>query len=162
MVSKLVILILWICIFWVAQPLEVTHIDNRSNILTDIASLDALNMPSIQNILKLIVAAIEATDIKVNEACLNILKEIANGFENKTTIILSAAYNSGKDINDLGRYENWLDANNTRYVALSVSGFPVNLYLGVCGPAEWTEEDYNASRELIATLANEIISKWIY
>ena len=151
-------LVMWLYILWSMQPCTSTYVRNETDILYNIVSLNSLSTPNFQNILRLIIAALENADIKVNESCLTILKEIVNGFENKTTIILSAAYNSGKDINDLGRYENWKDANDTRYVALSVSGFPVNLYLGICGPAEWTEDDYNASREFLATLANEVIS----
>ena len=161
MVPKVTLLVIWLCILWTIKPWSMVQIENKDSLLTRFTSLESLQALNIQEIFRIILAALENADIRVNDSCLTILREIANGFENKTTIILSAAYNSGKDINDLGRYKNWKDANDTRYVALSVSGFPVNLYLGIWGPIECTEDDYNASSEFLATFVNQIISKYL-
>ena len=89
--------------------------------------------------------------------CMGKLMELANHWGNYSGQIGMMVYNSGKDINDLGRYEDCNELDYARYISFSVNGLPVGVYLGICGPAECTSEDYSLVSPKLATIANDII-----
>ena len=52
--------------------------------------------------------------------------------------------NTGKDINDLGRFSACITSDKTRYVLLSIEEVvPLGLYLGICGPLNCTAQTYS-------------------
>lgn len=52
--------------------------------------------------------------------------------------------NSGKDYNDLGRYDDCSANTNYRYLLASISkGLPISMNLGLCVPSICTAKDFN-------------------
>lgn len=67
-------------------------------------------------------------------------------------------YNSGRDLNDLGRYDACNDLNFTRYIVFNTYGLPMGVFLGICGPRECTVDNYNSVRPFLAEYGNKIIA----
>jgi hypothetical protein len=82
---------------------------------------------------------------------------IFNNFTSNTNVIAAMVINTGKGINDLGLFFSCRDNPLTRYVVFSVNGLPAGIFLGICGPVECKEEDYNLINPYIATFANQIV-----
>ena len=70
-------------------------------------------------------------DLQVGETCLSTIQKYANNFTDHAGVILEMVYNSGKDVNDLGKFAECSDSENTRYVVFSVNGLPLGIYLGI-------------------------------
>jgi len=79
-----------------------------------------------------------------NTTCVSKLMELANHFGDFGGEIGSMVYNSGRDLNDLGRYEACASNNFSRYISFSTRGLPIGVFLGICGPVECQQDDYNA------------------
>lgn len=96
-------------------------------------------------------------NLKVSEQCMQKLQTLANKFEENKMMIAKMVYNSGKDINDLGKFTACKDDESTRYILFSVLNLPVGIYLGMCVPVECTEDDFNSFRPAIAAAGNKIL-----
>jgi hypothetical protein len=69
---------------------------------------------------------------------MGMLIELANHWGDYAGVLGAMVYNSGKDINDLGRFEDCNANNSTRYITFAAEGLPIGIYLGICGPLECT------------------------
>ena len=94
-----------------------------------------------------------------NTTCAEKLIELANHFGDYGGEIGSMVYNSGWDLNDLGRFESCSANNFSRYISFATQGLPIGVFLGICGPAECTEDDYQSTRGKLAEFGNDIIRK---
>ena len=88
-----------------------------------------------------------------SDECLSTMIKYANNFQNYSTEIGLMVFNSGRDINDLGRFDDCNALDFTRYISLSVNGLPLGIYLGICGPKECTDKDYLPASEQLAKIA---------
>ncbi|OMJ69419.1 hypothetical protein SteCoe_32871 [Stentor coeruleus] len=59
--------------------------------------------------------------------------------------IAKMLYYSGRDINDLGKYEECNDLENARYILLIAKVGPIVITFGICGPKSCEAEDYKYS-----------------
>jgi len=73
-----------------------------------------------------------------NPSCKEKLIDLANNFAHRGKEIGLMVYFSGKDLNDLGRYEECAASEFARYISFSVTGLPIGVFLGICGPVECT------------------------
>lgn len=60
---------------------------------------------------------------------------------------------TGRDLNDLGRFDDCNALDFTRYISLSIRGLPIGIFLGICGPVECTQEDYSLLSPRLAEFA---------
>jgi hypothetical protein len=97
--------------------------------------------------------------LEASEACLSKLQDIANNFEENSMLIAKMVYYSGKDVNDLGKYSACRQSPDTRYVVFSVNKLPMGVYLGICGPLECSEDDYNTLRPSLVDVGNAILEQ---
>ena len=66
--------------------------------------------------------------------------------------------NSGKDYNDLGRYEDCENMTDFRYILASITrAFPIPMALGLCVPAVCSVKDFNAFKPFLVTTLNDIM-----
>lgn len=66
--------------------------------------------------------------------------------------------NSGKDYNDLGRFEDCSNYTDFSYILASVpNAFPIPMSVGMCVPAICTISDYNNLKPSIVASINEAI-----
>lgn len=93
---------------------------------------------------------------QLNGECFNVLQEYANHFQNHTMEIAQMVLYSGRDLNDLGRYEACNELDFTRYISFGVSGLPIGIYLGICGPIECKQEDYQPLSKRLAEFAKSL------
>ena len=75
--------------------------------------------------------AIHQGFIEPNGLCFSRLQSIFNNFETNSGILLRMVYNSGSDVNDLGKFTACRDSEDTRYIVFSVNGLPMGIYLGL-------------------------------
>ena len=88
---------------------------------------------------------------EINAECLNLIWGLANDPLNYEDLILKFIDRSGKQINDFGRYSEWMsDVYETRYMIVTYLKSPVGLNFGFWGPAQWTESDYNALKSILS------------
>lgn len=66
--------------------------------------------------------------------------------------------NSGKDYNDLGRFEDCTSMSDFRYILASVpSVFPIPISVGLCVPAKCTVQDFSSFKFFLVPAINDII-----
>lgn len=66
--------------------------------------------------------------------------------------------NSGKDYNDLGRFEDCLNLTGYRYILASVpKAFPIPMSLGMCVPDICTVQDFNNFKSYLVSMINLVI-----
>jgi len=75
-----------------------------------------------------------------------------NMFMLSDTSLFHTILYSGKSLNDLGSYEGCINKNNTRYILLQILGLPANIALGICGPKECNENDYEGIKRPISAI----------
>ena len=68
--------------------------------------------------------------------CFDALQKYANRFEQHAFEIALMTLYSGRDLNDLGRFDDCNALEFTRYISLSIRGLPIGIFLGICGPVE--------------------------
>ena len=95
--------------------------------------------------------------LNASQQCVDRLRDIANNFQSNAMLIAQMVYNSGKDVNDLGKFVACTESPTTRYVVFSVTGLPLGIYLGICGPIECTEDDYNTLRPYLSDIGNQVL-----
>ena len=88
-------------------------------------------------------AANSTSSINLSKEWSNILKNLANYFEANAAIIAKMVYYSGKDFNNLKKFSDCIEDHDTRYIAFSLSGLPIGIFLGICGPVQCMQNDYN-------------------
>jgi len=119
---------------------------------------DTFESFSIKKMMEKIVADEKVTS-QMNSECFDTLQMYVNNFQTYSTeLALMTAY-SGRDINDLGRFTDCNALDFTRYVSLSVSGLPIGIYLGICGPKECQEEDFEPLSAQLAVFAFAIVDQ---
>ncbi len=89
--------------------------------------------------------------------CSERAQHIFNKFLSDPTIMTSFMH-SGKGLNDLGDLWACNSANFSRYMLLQISGVPMSLGLGICGPKECTEKDYYGLKAPIAAVLNKLLT----
>ena len=66
--------------------------------------------------------------------------------------------NSGKDYNDLGRYEDCLNLTDYRYILATVLKiFPIPMSVGICVPSACTISDFNSFKPIFVNGINLLI-----
>ncbi|CDW85999.1 UNKNOWN [Stylonychia lemnae] len=66
--------------------------------------------------------------------------------------------NSGKDYNDLGRYEDCLNVTDFHYILASVpKAFPIPMSIGLCVPKICKTSDFNSYKTFLVAELNQII-----
>lgn len=93
---------------------------------------------------------------KVSQECFETLQDYANNFQSYSYELAMMALYSGRDLNDLGRFQDCNGLDFTRYIAFSVTGLPIGVFLGICGPVECTQDDYQPLRTQLVRLAKAI------
>lgn len=68
---------------------------------------------------------------KASQTCFSTLQNYVQNFQNHTKELGMMAFNSGRDLNDIGRFTDCMELNYTRFITLSVDGLPLGLYLGI-------------------------------
>lgn len=72
-----------------------------------------------------------------DQTCQKILMDLTNNFIRYNDTVLHIFRNSGKDVNDYGRYEDCLNLHDFKYfMMLMLERFPVPMTLGLCLPAQ--------------------------
>jgi len=67
---------------------------------------------------------------------------------------------SGKDYNDLGKYEDCLKIKDEKFnyiLATIPKSFPIPISLGICVPDVCTTKDFNSAKPYLITVINEYI-----
>ena len=67
--------------------------------------------------------------------------DIQQSIEESSTVALKALYYSGRDFNDLGKYESCIKELEFKYALLGVKYDVVNAYLGLCVPKSCSRND---------------------
>ena len=68
-------------------------------------------------------------------SCINVLQNLTNYFLSNNETIEQIFRNSGKDYNDLGRYEDCLNTTGFRYILATVAhALPIPMSVGLCVP----------------------------
>ena len=66
--------------------------------------------------------------------------------------------NSGKDYNDLGRYEDCLNTTGFRYILATVpKALPIPMSVGLCVPDVCSVQDFNNFKSYLVQTANALI-----
>lgn len=119
--------------------------------------LDGINRAYSEMIKQFLLSADKKGLGLADSQCRERLMEITNRFQENAMLIGKMVYNSGKDVNDLGKFRECSTSKDTRYVVFSLNGLPMGIYLGLCGPIECTENDYNTLRPYLVTLGNKLL-----
>ena len=69
------------------------------------------------------------------------------------------AYYSGRDLNDLGRYESCNQDPDTRYVTFWLQGASIGIYLGICGPESCSQADYSLLSPAMADYVSALVTE---
>ncbi len=107
-----------------------------------------------------IIRSVSSSPQNISGSCLGKFKYMVNHPVTDPAIIAFFS-GSGKGLNELGDYMECTGNPETRYILLTISGLPMAICLGICGPAECRKEDYDALRQDVASLLNDTISKII-
>jgi hypothetical protein len=87
-----------------------------------------------------------------------LLQNITNFFMSYNDTLFKIFRNSGKDYNDLGRYEDCENMTDFRYILATVATvFPIPISLGLCVPIVCTVKDFNSFKPFLVTSINDII-----
>ncbi len=91
-------------------------------------------------------------------SCTTLLQNITNYFLENNETVNRIFRNSGKDYNDLGRYEDCLNLTSYRYILATVpKAFPIPMVLGMCVPEVCTVQDFNNFKSYLVTAINLLI-----
>ena len=79
-------------------------------------------------------------------------------FSENSEIVDNVFRNSGKDYNDLGRYEDCLNVTDFHYVLASVPNvFPIPMSLGLCVPSICSLDDFKNFKPYLVKMLNAMI-----
>lgn len=91
-------------------------------------------------------------------SCIRLLQNVTNYFLDNNETVSRIFRNSGKDYNDLGRYEDCLNLTNYNYILATVpKAFPIPMSLGICVPSVCKVQDFNAFRAYLVQMVNQLI-----
>lgn len=91
-------------------------------------------------------------------SCVRLLQNLTNYFLSNNETVEKILRNSGKDYNDLGRYEDCLNTTGFRYVLATVPhALPIPMSLGLCVPDVCTVQDFNNFKSYLVGAANALI-----
>ncbi len=99
-------------------------------------------------------------DDKKSTECISLLQDITNNFLTYNKTIEKIFRNSGKDYNDLGRYEDCLKIKDTEFSYILVSvphAFPIPIMLGLCMPKVCTVTEFNVFKPYFVNALNQWI-----
>ena len=86
------------------------------------------------------------------------LIDYINGDDPESDTLDRVFRNSGKDYNDLGRYEDCINLTDYRYILATVPRiFPIPMSVGICVPKSCTVEDFNAHKSIFVSGINLVI-----
>lgn len=89
---------------------------------------------------------------------MRLLQNVTNYFLANNETIEKIIRNSGKDYNDLGRYEDCYMTKGYRYILATVPhAFPIPMSLGVCVPSACTVQDFNNFKSYLVQAVNGLI-----
>lgn len=74
----------------------------------------------------------------ISQSCMSDIQHLAT---NNTAFMLKLLYYSGRDINDLGKYESCISNSEANYALLTVKYDAVYAYLGVCVPRSCSKDE---------------------
>lgn len=90
--------------------------------------------------------------------CTRVLQNLTNYFLENDEVVAQIFRNSGKDYNDLGRYEDCLNLSGFRYILATVpKAFPIPMALGMCVPDVCTVQDFNGFKVYLVQAINLLI-----
>lgn len=86
------------------------------------------------------------------------LQNLTNYFLSNNETIEQIFRNSGKDYNDLGRYEDCLNTTGFRYILATVAhALPIPMSVGLCVPLVCTVQDFNNFKGYLVSAVNALI-----
>lgn len=86
------------------------------------------------------------------------MHNLTNFFTDNESPLGNIYRNSGKDYNDLGRYEDCLNITGYHYILASVPKvFPIPMSIGLCIPEVCTVSDFNEYKPYLVELLDQII-----
>jgi hypothetical protein len=98
-----------------------------------------------------------------------LLQNLTNYFLTNNETIERIFRNSGKDYNDLGRYEDCYEQTSDegrehyRYILATVpKAFPIPMSVGLCVPSVCTVQDFNNFKSYIVVAINALIPELFY
>jgi len=144
------------CLFFFLFSLIVYSLENPIGPILEFNQSMTLEL-SKQNLLKN-EAFLQINPQNVSKQCSEKFYHAVNRFLNDPAISTLFQY-SGKGVNDLGDFQACIKSEANRYVTLSVLRLPMKIFLGICGPAECTQRDYNEYSPAVAKILNETIQK---
>ncbi len=75
---------------------------------------------------------------------MQVLQNLTNYFLSNNETVERILRNSGKDYNDLGRYEDCITTKGYRYILGTVpKALPISMSLGMCVPEICSVQDFN-------------------
>jgi hypothetical protein len=90
--------------------------------------------------------------------CSVYLQNLTNFFLENNDTLFKMIRNSGKDYNDLGRYDDCETVLNYRYILASITrSFPIPMALGMCVPRVCSVKDFNSFKPFLVTSLNDIM-----
>ena len=104
--------------------------------------------------------AAENTPLHTDEgtSCLHLLQNLTNYFLENNRTVERILRNSGKDYNDLGRYEDCYSTDGFRYILATVPrAFPIPMSVGLCVPDACTVQDFNNFKGYMVDAINSLI-----
>lgn len=92
--------------------------------------------------------------------CIALLQDVTNHFLTYNKTIEKIFRNSGKDYNDLGRFEDCMRINDGDYGYILVSvphAFPIPIMLGLCMPKVCSVSEFNVFKPYFVNALNQFI-----
>ena len=90
--------------------------------------------------------------------CADLLQSLTTLFFDDEEVIENIFRNSGKDYNDLGRYEDCLNVTDFHYILASVPrAFPIPMSIGLCIPNVCKASDFDTYKPFLVSGLNKII-----
>lgn len=102
------------------------------------------------------VLEIPGVESQINSECFDTLQKYVNNFQTYSYELAMMTLFSGRDLNDLGRFGSCNGLDFTRYIALTVRGLPIGVFIGICGPKECRQEDYAPLSNQLAIVAKQV------
>ena len=89
---------------------------------------------------------------KASSKCIENVNEMLNQF---SPAFINFLIMTGKGVNDYGEFDSCINTKINRYILLVVSGAPIMVEFGICGPLNCEVSDYNVLRPSLANFTKK-------
>jgi peptidoglycan/LPS O-acetylase OafA/YrhL len=91
-----------------------------------------------------------------HKECVTALQDTLNHFWSDSTLI-DVFLNSGKWANQIGNYDDCIKGDNTRYILMTLNGFPLYISLGICAPKKCTVKDFDVTKKNVSEALSKLL-----